>query len=69
MKIQLEITQNDLPVLGAVVRLIENNKEKLGKDYVRALDLLKSAKKQADSINVMQYDNKINGYTLIHDVK
>lgn len=69
MIIQLEVTTNDLPILEAISRLIENNRDKFGKDYVRAVDMAKSMKKQADTVNANQYERKINSSTLIHDAK
>lgn len=69
MTIQLEVTQNDIVILDTITALILNNRERLGKDYVRALDLMKSAKKQTDSIKANQYERKLNGSTLIYDAK
>lgn len=67
--IQLEVSINDLPILDAISRLIANNRDKFGKDYVRALDMAKTLKNQTDSINSKQYERKINSGTLIHDAK
>lgn len=69
MTITLEVTTNDLPILDAISRLIANNRDKFGKDYVRAVDIVKSMKKQTDSIKSNQYERKINSSTLIHDAK
>lgn len=69
MTITLEVTTNDLPILDAISRLIANNRDKFGKDYVRAVDIAKSMKKQTDSIKSNQYERKINSSTLIHDAK
>lgn len=69
MTIQLEVTTNDLPILEDISRLIANNRDKFGKDYVRAVDIAKSMKKQTDSIKSNQYERKINSGTLIHDAK
>ncbi len=69
MTIQLEVTTNDLPILDAISRLIQNNRDKFGKDYVRAVDMAKSLKNQSDSINLKRYERKINSSTLIHDAK
>ena len=69
MTIQLEVTTNDLPILEAISRLIENNRDKFGKDYVRAVDMAKSLKNQADSVKSKRYERKLNGSTLIYDAK
>ena len=69
MTITLEVSKNDIAILGAISRLVANNRDKFGKDYVRAVDISKSLKNQADSINSNQYERKINSSTLIHDSK
>jgi len=67
MKIQLEVSKNDIAILDAISRLVQNNRDKFGKDYVRAVDMSKSLKNQSDSINWKRYERKINSSTLIHD--
>mgnify|MGYP003453652473 FL=1 len=69
MTIQLEVSKNDIAILDAISRLIENNRDKFGKDYVRAVDMAKSLKNQADSVKSNRYERKINSSTLIHDAK
>lgn len=69
MTIQLEVSKSDISILDAISRLIENNRDKFGKDYVRAVDMAKTLKNQADSINSKRYERKINSSTLIHDAK
>lgn len=69
MTIQLEVTTNDLPILDAISRLIANNRDKFGKDYVRAVDISKTLKNQADSVKSKRYERKINSGTLIYDAK
>lgn len=69
MTIQLEVSKNDIAILDAISRLIENNRDKFGKDYVRAVDMAKSLKNQADSVKSKQYERKINSSTLIYDAK
>ena len=69
MTIQLEVSKNDIAILDAISRLVQNNRDKFGKDYVRAVDMAKSLKNQADCISSNQYERKINSSTLIHDSK
>lgn len=69
MTIQLEVSKNDISVLDVISRLIQNNRDTLGKDYVRAVDIAKTLKKQADSIDSKRYERKINSSTLIYDAK
>ena len=69
MTIQLEVSKSDISILDAISRLIENNRDKFGKDYVRAVDMAKSLKNQADSVKSNRYERKINSSTLIHDAK
>lgn len=69
MTIQLEVSKNDIAILGAISRLIQNNRDKFGKDYVIAVDMAKSLKNQADSVKSNRYERKINSGTLIYDAK
>ncbi len=69
MTIQLEVSKNDIAILDAISRLIQNNRDKFGKDYVRAVDMAKSLKNQADSVKSKRYERKINSGTLIYDAK
>lgn len=69
MKIQINILLSDSVVLDRIKRLVENNRETLGKDYFRAVELMKSISNEADFIKKNQYIQKVDQNTLISETK
>jgi predicted nucleic acid-binding protein len=69
MKIELNLTTNDIPVIGAIKRLIENNRESLGINHDRAVQIAKTLFSEVNHINSNQYENKLDSSTLIHYAK
>ncbi len=69
MKIQINILLSDSVVLDRIKRLVENNRETLGKDYFRAVELMKSISNEADFIKKNQYQQKVDQNTLISETK
>jgi len=69
MKPNIEFTTNDIPVISAIKRLIENNRESLGIHHDRALQIGKTLFSDANQINSNQYESKLDPSTLIHDAK
>ncbi len=69
MKIELNLTTNDIPVIGAIKRLIENNRESLGINHDRAVQIAKTLFSESNQINSNQYESKLDSSTLIHDAK
>lgn len=69
MKIQINILLSDSVVLDRIKRLVENNRGTLGKDYFRAVELMKSISNEADLIKKNQYQQKIDQNTLISETK
>jgi len=69
MKPNIELTTNDIPVIGAIKRLIENNRQTLGISHDRAVQIAKILFSEANQINSNVYENKLNSSTLIHDAK
>jgi len=69
MKIQINILLSDSVVLDRIKRLVENNRETLGKDYFRAVELMKSISNEADFIKKNQCQQKVDQNTLISETK
>jgi len=69
MKPNIEFTTNDIPVISAIKRLVENNRQTLGINHDRAVQIAKILFSEANQINSNVYENKLNSSTLIHDAK
>jgi len=69
MKPNIEFTTNDIPVISAMKRLIENNRQTLGISHDRAVQIAKTLFSEVNQINSNQYNGKLNSSTLIHDAK
>lgn len=65
----MNFTKSDLPILAKMRRLIENNRESLGRDYFRAVELAKAVFSEKDTDKINQYQSKINQATLIAETK
>jgi len=65
----MNFTKSDLPILSKMKRLIENNRESLGRDYFRAVEIAKTVFSENDIDKINQYQSKINHNTLISETK
>lgn len=65
----MNFTKSDLPILAKMRRLIENNRESLGRDYFRAVEIAKTVFAENDIDKINQYQSKINHNTLISETK
>ena len=65
----MQFTKSDLPILAKMRRLIENNRESLGRDYYRAVEIGKMVFSEKDTDKINQYQSKINQTTLIAETK
>lgn len=69
MKININILLSDSVIIDRIKRLVENNRETLGKDYFRAVELMKAISNDSDFIKKNQYQQKIDQNTLISETK
>jgi hypothetical protein len=65
----MNFTKSDLPILAKMKRLIENNREILGRDYFRAVEIAKKVFSENDIDKINQYQTKIDHNTLISETK
>jgi len=65
----MQFKQSDLPILAKMVRLIENSRQSLGKDYFRAVEIAKTVFSENDKTKINQYQTKIDQNTLISESK
>lgn len=65
----MNFTKSDLPILSKMKRLIENNRESLGRDYFRAVEIAKTVFSENDIDKINQYQTKIDHNTLISETK
>ncbi|MBK9936643.1 MAG: hypothetical protein IPP05_21650 [Cytophagaceae bacterium] len=65
----MQFKQSDLPILAKMVRLIENSRQSLGKDYFRAVEVAKTVFSENDKTKINQYQTKIDQNTLISESK
>lgn len=65
----MKFKQSDLPILSQMVRLIENSRQSLGKDYFRAVEIAKTVFSENDKTKINQYQTKVDQNTLISESK
>ncbi|MBL0304310.1 MAG: hypothetical protein IPP61_00185 [Cytophagaceae bacterium] len=65
----MQFKQSDLPILAKMVRLIENSRQSLGKDYFRAVEVAKTVFSENDKTKINQYQTKVDQNTLISESK
>ena len=65
----MQFKQSDLPILAKMVRLIEDSRQSLGKDYFRAVEIAKTVFSENDKTKINQYQTKIDQNTLISESK
>ena len=65
----MQFKQSDLPILAKMVRLIENSRQSLGKDYFRAVEVAKTVFSENDKTKINQYQTKVDQNTLISGSK
>lgn len=65
----MQFKQSDLPILSQMVRLIENSRQSLGKDYFRAVEIAKTVFSENDKTKINQYQTKVDQNTLISESK
>ena len=65
----MQFKQSDLPILSQMVRLIENSRQSLGKDYFRAVEVAKTVFSENDKTKINQYQTKVDQNTLISESK
>jgi len=65
----MQFKQSDLPILAKMVRLIENSRQSLGKDYFRAVEIAKTVFSENDKTKINQYQTKVDQNTLISESK
>ena len=63
----MQFKQSDLPILAKMVRLIENSRQSLGKDYFRAVEIAKTVFSENDKTKINQYQTKVDQNTLISE--
>lgn len=65
----MQFKHSDLPILAKMVRLIENSRQSLGKDYFRAVEVAKTVFSENDKTKINQYQTKVDQNTLISESK
>lgn len=65
----MQFKHSDLPILAKMVRLVENSRQSLGKDYFRAVEIAKTVFSENDKTKINQYQTKVDQNTLISESK